>query len=310
MPDSIISVDENIFNLTNESESIEGFEFKDSNVTIINQGDTITDINNDTILEFLRCPETKVFIKTFSDGSNETKLVAHNYISNETIEISNLGDHILAMNDLLLLAMNKRKEIKANPGAEIMSHDLIKGLNSKLLYFRYINEEIGIGEYRDYNFLNQPANVVIGPMENGIVKPIKEWQPIPGGHQNVQKHIDKLIEWTNSEEFKSLDPILRAAMFHAKFIHIHPFMDGNGRTGRMLLNYLLIVSGKKPTNIAAADYDEYFKANAEAIAHKNYDPLVNLIKKYQIAYSRELYASVVDHHKQRQRKINLQGRQI
>ena len=47
-------------------------------------------------------------------------------------------------------------------------------------------------------------------------------------------------------------PLLRAAGFHAMFENIHPFMDGNGRTGRQLLNFVLLRNGYRP---AAIKYD-------------------------------------------------------
>ena len=310
MTQSLISVDANIFNLTNDSEGIEGFALEKENVTIVNRGEMLENIDNDTVLEFLNCPETKVFIKYDENGKTPTKMVAHNYISNETIEINNIGDHFIAMNDTLVKAMEKCKELKVNPNAEIISHDLILNINRQLLSRRYIHEEVGIGEYRNVNLFGDPCNVMIASMDHGRLIPIKEWQPLPGGNNNILKAMNKLVDWVNSTEFKEIDPFLRAAMFHAKFIQIHPFMDGNGRTGRMLLNYMLITSGKKPTSISSADHEEYFNANAEAIAHNNYQPLVALIKKYQISQSRELYAAVAKHQKERERKIGLHGHQI
>lgn len=310
MPGSLISVDASIFNLTNESESIEGFAFENNNVTVVNRGEMLDKIDNDTILEFLNCPETKVFIKYDEDGKQSTKMVAHNFISHETVEIGNIGDHIFAMNDTLMKAIDKRKELKSNPNAEIISHELILSANRQLLNRRYQYEEVGIGEYRDVNLFGNPCHVMIASMDHGRLVPIKDWQPLPGGNKNIPNHMNKLVDWVNSDEFRNTDPILRAAMFHAKFIHIHPFMDGNGRTGRMLLNYLLIISGKKPTSITNADHEEYFKANAEAITNGNYQPLVNLIKANQINYSRELYAAVVKNQKERARTVNMQGHQI
>lgn len=44
-------------------------------------------------------------------------------------------------------------------------------------------------------------------------------------------------------------PLLRAAGFHAMFENIHPFMDGNGRTGRQLLNFVLLRNGYRPVAI-------------------------------------------------------------
>ena len=310
MKSSLISVDEYIFNLANDSESVEGLTLEQNNITIVNSGEMLDKIDNDTILEFLNCPETKVFIKYDENGQQSTKMVAHNFISNETVEIENIGDHIFAINDILIKAIEKRKELKNNPNAEIISHDLILNVNRQLLNRRYTYGEVGIGNYRDINLVGDPCNVIIASMDHGTLVPIKEWQPLRGGHKNIIRHMNKLVDWVNSDEFKNTEPVLRAAIFHAKFIHIHPFMDGNGRTGRMLLNYLLILSGKKPTSITNADNEEYFKANAEAIVNGNYQPLVNLIKANQINYSRELYASVVRNQKERARTINMQGHQI
>lgn len=310
MTKSLLSVDEYVFNLANDSESIEGFSFEDGNIKIVNSGEKLDKIDNDTILEFLNCPETKVFIKYDENGQQSTKMVAHNFISNETIEIGNIGDHIYAINDILIKAIEKRKELKNNPNAEIMSHELILNVNRQLLNRRYSYGEVGIGNYRDINLAGDPCNVIIASMDHGRLVPIKEWQPLRGGRKNIIKHMNELVDWVNSDEFRKTDPILRAAMFHAKFIHIHPFMDGNGRTGRMLLNYLLIASGKKPTSITNAEHEEYFKANAEAIANNNYKPLVNIIKANQINYSRELYAAVVKNQKERARTINMQGHQL
>ncbi|WP_404983488.1 Fic family protein [Bifidobacterium breve] len=47
----------------------------------------------------------------------------------------------------------------------------------------------------------------------------------------------------------SAHPLLRAAGFHAMFENIHPFMDGNGRTGRQLLNFVLLRNGYRPVAI-------------------------------------------------------------
>ena len=63
MKNSLISVDADIFNLSNDSDAIEGFEFNNNNVKIVHSGDMIEKIDNDSVLEFLNCPTTKVFIK-------------------------------------------------------------------------------------------------------------------------------------------------------------------------------------------------------------------------------------------------------
>lgn len=52
----------------------------------------------------------------------------------------------------------------------------------------------------------------------------------------------------------------RAAWTHAEFVKIHPFVDGNGRTSRMLMNYQLMLDGFLPVSIAKESRLEYFEA--------------------------------------------------
>ena len=64
-----------------------------------------------------------------------------------------------------------------------------------------------------------------------------------------------------------LDPISFAAWTHAEFVRIHPFVDGNGRTSRLIMNYQLMSAGFLPISIAKESRLEYFEAlEAYAIA--------------------------------------------
>lgn len=57
-----------------------------------------------------------------------------------------------------------------------------------------------------------------------------------------------------------LHPIERAALFHLKFEGIHPFVDGNGRTGRLILNLMLMQAGYPPINVKYSDRKRYYEA--------------------------------------------------
>lgn len=57
-----------------------------------------------------------------------------------------------------------------------------------------------------------------------------------------------------------LHPIFRAALFHLQFEGIHPFVDGNGRTGRLILNLMLMQAGYPPINVKYGDRKRYYEA--------------------------------------------------
>jgi Fic family protein len=61
---------------------------------------------------------------------------------------------------------------------------------------------------------------------------------IPSKSEEVGMEMRSLLRWYNSNK-KKLHPLILASYFHAAFEAIHPFVDGNGRTGRLLLNFIL-----------------------------------------------------------------------
>lgn len=70
-----------------------------------------------------------------------------------------------------------------------------------------------------------------------------------------------LMAWYNEKiEEPGVNPILLAAEFHYKFICIHPFDDGNGRTARILMNFILMKFGYPPVIIKTEDKANYFAA--------------------------------------------------
>ncbi len=74
----------------------------------------------------------------------------------------------------------------------------------------------------------------------------------------VPELMEKLVAEFMSN--KNLHPIERAALFHLKFEGIHPFIDGNDRTGRLILNLMLMQGGYPPINVKYADRRRYYEA--------------------------------------------------
>ena len=69
-----------------------------------------------------------------------------------------------------------------------------------------------------------------------------------------------------------------AAYYHAKFENIHPFADGNGRVGRLTMNYLLLIHGHPPIIIHEEDRKDYYTALETWDARQELEPLVNFLK--------------------------------
>jgi Fic family protein len=70
-----------------------------------------------------------------------------------------------------------------------------------------------------------------------------------------------LVEWYNKAEAEGImTPIELAALFHYRYIRIHPFEDGNGRISRLIVNYILHRHGYPMIVVKSADKDNYLKA--------------------------------------------------
>lgn len=68
-----------------------------------------------------------------------------------------------------------------------------------------------------------------------------------------------LLTWYNAKSSDvETNPILLASEFHYRFIRIHPFDDGNGRTARILMNFILMKYGYPPVIIRTEDKENYF----------------------------------------------------
>lgn len=65
----------------------------------------------------------------------------------------------------------------------------------------------------------------------------------PPANEDVPKLMKALIAWINSPEAQTLDPVVEAGISHYEFVRIHPFVDGNGRTARVLATLILYLRG-------------------------------------------------------------------
>lgn len=114
-------------------------------------------------------------------------------------------------------------------------------------------------------------------------------------HTPVQPYLIevKMQELLNSYNKDSKDFIQELARFHVEFEAIHPFIDGNGRTGRLLVNLELMKLGYPPINIKFSDRKAYYEAFDSYHIKGDIKPMVSLFGKYLLDRLQK-YISIIE----------------
>ena len=102
----------------------------------------------------------------------------------------------------------------------------------------------------------------------------------PPDYLIVPELMEKLI--INYEDWKKYHPIIRAALLHGELVKIHPFVDGNGRTSRLVMNLSLMNSGYLPVIVKKEKRLEYYNALDKAHTTGNYTDFVKLVNELEI----------------------------
>ena len=85
---------------------------------------------------------------------------------------------------------------------------------------------------------------------------------------------------SNEKRKQTMHPIVRMALFHLEFEGIHPFVDGNGRTGRLLINLELMQLGYPTISVKFADRQKYYNAFDAYFRHGDSADMQHLIAGY------------------------------
>lgn len=94
--------------------------------------------------------------------------------------------------------------------------------------------------------------------------------------EDVAEEVRELL--AELEEVPAAGALTAAAYFHAKLENIHPFADGNGRTGRLAMNYLLLLHDHPPVVIHQEDRRAYFEALEAWDSHQALEPMVDFLR--------------------------------
>ena len=121
------------------------------------------------------------------------------------------------------------------------------------------------------NFRKKDEEVFVKSSEGEIVH---EGAP----SNRVRYLLMELIDWYNKNKRK-YPALVLAGVVHNQFENIHPFADGNGRVGRILLNNILIKHGLPPINIDFKNRVEYYESLHSYENEGNLQPTIDLFMK-------------------------------
>jgi len=102
---------------------------------------------------------------------------------------------------------------------------------------------------------------------------------VPPSWQTLEKEIAQFFKWYKSEGRK-LHPVELASLLHLKLVSLQPFVDGNSRIARLLMNWVLWKKGYPPANLPVSDLEEYYKTLDLYQIERQEKPFVHYIKKY------------------------------
>ncbi len=95
--------------------------------------------------------------------------------------------------------------------------------------------------------------------------------------EDVEEEVAELL--AELQEVEAEKALTAAAYFHAKLENIHPFADGNGRTGRLMMNYFLVLHGHPPIIIHEEDRKTYYTTFEAWDIDQQLEPLFTFLKE-------------------------------
>lgn len=140
------------------------------------------------------------------------------------------------------------------------------------------NKQLDENIVKDIHFILM-ENILVGGVYRNVEVRIIGAKHKPPAPSEMYYQIKEFFSNINSKS--DLNPIELAAWTHAEFVKIHPFIDGNGRTSRLIMNYQLMRNEFLPVSINTEDRLEYFNLLEEYAVNGNLAPFVDFIAKLE-----------------------------
>ncbi len=136
-----------------------------------------------------------------------------------------------------------------------------KGVAKAIKFIRETKEELSLDFIlKIHKLCFEGSKHFAGKLRNvEVVIRNKEGKVIHAGTpvKRLNGELKEFIDWYNYNK-KNFKPLVLAAIIHNEFEDIHPFQDGNGRVGRLLLNFILLKNNYPPINILLEDRAKYY----------------------------------------------------
>lgn len=206
--------------------------------------DVVRNLRNDLVIRW-------TYHSNAIEGNTLTLMETKVVLEGVTVGGKPLREHFEAINHQQ--AIFYVEQIIANQ--EPLSEWQIRNLHQLIL--KNIDDD-NAGRYRHQNVMIAGAN------------------HFPPDHLAVADNMVTLMDWYHGVA-QQLHPVERASQLHADFVNIHPFIDGNGRTARLLLNLELMKAGYPPCVITVDKRLAYYQALDNWATGKTRQDFINLI---------------------------------
>lgn len=207
----------------------------------------------------------------------EIKRLQEDFVINNTYNSNAIEGNTITLNETNLII---RRGVTIN-GKSIKEHLEIVGYRDALYYIFDLAKEKET-HLTESTIKSIHSLVLMNDSENkGTYRkvPVSVGSHTPPPPYLVEEKINKLLEEYNSSV--KTNPLKSITQFHLQFEQIHPFIDGNGRTGRLLMNLELIKHGYLPIDIKFSDVGKYYSSFEDYNENSNIIQLAELITHYE-----------------------------
>lgn len=177
-------------------------------------------------------------LKGIANSLPNQKIVINTLVLQEAKDSSEIENIITTHDEIYRSAISDAllnsdiKEVQNYKDALYLGFDIIK--TKKMLGINHIKTIQATLEQNDAGFRKQSGTVLKNP-KTGEIKLIPPQNP-----KDIEELMANLVDYINDKSLEDFDSLIKMAIIHYQFESIHPFYDGNGRTGR-IINILYLV---------------------------------------------------------------------